>query len=698
MTTWYERREDVAVLQIDHPPVNGLNATTRAALSDGLRKASSDNKVTAIIITGTGTVFSGGADIREFGTAAAFAQPDLHQLLNQVEACNKPVVAAINGVCMGGGLELALACHYRIATPDATMALPEVKIGLIPGAGGTQRLPRAVGAQKALRMIVSGEPISAEDALDHGLIERIVIRSNFSEAMDFAHEVAERRSRPKLRMKEVSLPPGVNAETFFAVAREQVARESRGLTAPLKCVDAVQAAVTLPFAEGMAAELAIFSERETSTESKALRHAFFAERAALRVADLPDDVVARPLKSIAVLGFGTMGRGIAMSIANAGLQVVIHDQDQAVLDRGLALCREHWETSARKGKLTLPQVEERMALLKPTVRFEDLGMSDLVIEAVHEDLALKQDVFRKLDALMKASAILATNTSMLDVNILAAATRRPSDVVGLHFFSPAHVMRLIEVVRGKKTAPDVLATALQFAKKLRKVAVVSGVCDGFIANRMLEQYLHQSLLLVDEGASPSQVDAALKNFGMAMGPFAMSDMTGLDIGYAIRQRRYREKPQLTRARIADQLVQLGRLGQKAGKGWYDYAAGDRTPQASTQVEALIEAHRRQAGITPRTISDEEIVGRCILALVNEGARILEEGIALRASDIDIVYLMGYGFPPAKGGPMFYAAQELGLDQVVTQIRQYATNPNAEPKFWHPAKLLLRAAEAGRWPV
>lgn len=697
MTTWYERREDVAVLQIDHPPVNGLNAATRAALLDGLRKASSDNKVAAIIITGTGTVFSGGADIREFGTAAAFAEPDLHQLLNHIESCNKPVVAAINGVCMGGGLELALACHYRIATPDARMALPEVKIGLIPGAGGTQRLPRAVGAQKALRMIVTGEPINAEDALDHGLIERIVIRSNFSEAMDFAHEIAERRSRPKLRMKEVSLPPGMDAQTFFATAREQVVLEARGLTAPLKCLEAVQAAVTLPFAEGMAAEHALFSERVASTESKALRHAFFAERAAARVPGLPEDVVVRPLKSIAILGFGTMGSGIAMSIANAGLQVVIHDEDQAALDRGLAACRSRWEASARKGKLTLPQVEERMALLKPTLRIEDLGMSDLVIEAVHEDMTLKQSIFRKLDGLMKAGAILATNTAMLNVDTLAAVTRRPEDVIGLHFFSPAPVMRLIEVVRGRKTAPDVLATALQFTKTLKKVAVVSGVGDGFIANRMLEQYLHQSLLLVDEGASPSQIDAALTGFGMAIGPFSMSDIMGLDMGYALRQRRYREKPHLTRARVADQLVQLGRLGQKAGKGWYDYISEDRKPQPSAEVEGLINAHRQQAGLTPRTISDEEIVKRCVLALVNEGARILEEGIAQRASDIDIIYLMGHGFPPAKGGPMFYAAQELGLDQALATIKQYAANPNAEPKFWQPAKLLVRAAEAGRWP-
>ena len=697
MTTWYERREDVAVLQIDHPPVNGLNAATRAALVEGLRKAAGDAKVAAIVITGTDKVFSGGADIREFGTAAAFAEPNLHQVLDLVEACNKPVVAVINGVCMGGGLELALACHYRVATPDATMALPEVRIGIIPGAGGTQRLPRAVGAEKALRMIATGDPIGAEDALDHGLIERIVTRASFSEAMDFAHEVTERRSRPRLRDKEVSLPPGASADSFFAAARAQVAREARGLTAPLKCVEAVEAAVRLPFTDGIAAERAIFLERVASTESKALRHAFFAERAAAKLADVPEDTPLRRIRSTAVLGFGTMGGGIAMSIANAGLQVVIHEKDQAAIDRGLAICRRNWEASARKGKLTVPQVEARMALLKPTLKFEDVGTSDIVIEAVFEDMAVKQDIFRKLDRVMKPGAILATNTSTLDVDAIAAVTKRPQDVIGLHFFSPANVMRLLEVVRAKKTGKDVLATAMAFGKKLKKVAVVSGVCDGFIGNRMLDQYVRQTLFLVDEGASPQQIDAAMTAFGMAMGPFAMFDMAGMDIGYAVRQRRYKEKPQVTYSRIGDRVVELGRLGQKTGKGWYDYAPGDRRPRPSAEIDALIENYREEIGITPRAISDEEVVGRCVLALVNEGARILEEGIALRASDIDVVYLTGYGFPPARGGPMFYAAQELGLDQTVAKIREFAANKHADPKFWQPAKLLVQAAAEGRWP-
>lgn len=697
MTTWYERREDVAVLQLDHPPVNGLNAATRAALVEGLAKAARDAKVTAIVITGTDKVFSGGADIREFGTAAAFAQPNLQQVLDAVEACSKPVVAAINGVCMGGGLELALACHYRVATPDATMALPEVKIGIIPGAGGTQRLPRAVGAEKALRMIVSGDPVNAEDALDHRLIERIVTRADFIEAMDFAHEAAERSSRPRLRDKAVALPPGVDADAFFAAARAQVAREAKGLTAPRKCIDAIEAAVRLPFAEGLATENAIFVERVASTESKALRHAFFAERAAAKIPDVPEDTPVRAIKSVAVLGFGTMGSGIAMSIANAGMEVVVHEKDQAAIDRGLATCRRNWEATAKKGKLTMPQVEARMALLKTTLRFEDVATVDLVIEAVYEDMAVKQEIFRKLHAVMKPSAILATNTSTLNVDAIAAVTKRPQSVIGLHFFSPAHVMRLLEVVRGKKTDLAVIATAMAFAKKLKKVAVVSGVCDGFIGNRMLEQYVRQALFLVDEGASPQQIDAAMTQFGMAMGPFAMYDLAGMDIGYAIRQRRYKEKPHITYSRIGDRVVEMGRLGQKTGKGWYDYAPGDRTPRPSAEIEALIESYRKEIGITPRVIDDEEIIGRCVLALVNEGARILDEGIALRAGDIDIVYLMGYGFPAAHGGPMFYAAQELGLDAVVAKMKSFAANKYADPKFWQPAKLLVQAAEAGKWP-
>ena len=446
----------------------------------------------------------------------------------------------------------------------------------------------------------------------------------------------------------------------------------------------------------MARERGYFIELVQSPESKALRHAFFAERAAAKIPDVPETTPTRPIRSAAVLGFGTMGGGIAMSFANAGIPVAVFEKDQAALDRGLAMCRGNWEATAKKGRMTAEEVGKRLGLLRPTLDFNALGSADIVIEAVYEDMVVKQDIFARLDAVMKRGAILATNTSTLDVDRIAAATSRPQDVIGTHFFSPANVMRLLEVVRAKKTSPDVLATVMQLARRLKKVGVVSGVCDGFIGNRMLEQYIRQSLFLVDEGASPQQIDAALTKFGMAMGPFAMYDMAGMDIGYAIRQRRYVEKPHMTYSRIGDRVVELGRLGQKTGKGWYRYEPGSRAPLPDAEVDALIERYRTEIGLRPRAIADDEIVQRCIYALVNEGARILAEGIALRASDIDVVYLAGYGFPVARGGPMFHA-QAMGLDKVAAAMTRFASNPHADPVFWQPAPLLIEAAKNGRWP-
>jgi 3-hydroxyacyl-CoA dehydrogenase len=696
MKVYYETRGEVAVIQIDHPPVNGLGHPVREGIAAGLERALDDAKVRAIAITGTGRVYSGGADIREFGTPAVLAPPTLLDLIGAVEASFKPVISAINGVCMGGGLELSLACHYRLATPRASLGLPEVKLGLIPGAGGTQRLPRAVGAARALEMISNGEPIGAQQALEAGLVDRIVPDTSFQGVLDFAREIADRRPLPRLRERSVALPAGTTADEFFARSRAQVARAARGLTAPLACVDAVEAACTLPFDEGLRRERAIFIERMQSPESKALRHAFFAERAAARIPDLPESTPTRPMARAGVIGFGTMGSGIAIALANAGIPVRVLETSQPALDRGLAACRGHWEAAAKKGRLAADQAGERMALLAPTLAIEDLADCDLVIEAAFEDMQVKQDLFRRLDRVMEPGAILATNTSTLNVDAIAAVTRRPQDVIGLHFFSPAHVMRLLEVVRAAKTGKDVLATAMALARRIGKVAVVSGVCDGFIGNRMVEHYLRQSLFLVDEGATPASIDAALSNFGMAMGPFAMSDLAGLDIGYAIRQRRYRERPQLAYSRIADRVVELGRLGQKSGGGWYRYDLPDRTPKPEPQIDALIDAWRKEIGIAPRAIDDAEIVDRCLLALVNEGARLLGEGIALRASDIDVVYLAGYGFAPARGGPMFWA-QQRGLDQVVARMNEFARNAHADPEFWQPAPLLLEAAAAGRWP-
>jgi 3-hydroxyacyl-CoA dehydrogenase len=596
---------------------------------------------------------------------------------------------------MGGGLELALGCSYRIATDNATFALPEVKIGLLPGAGGTQRLPRAVGAEKALRMIVSGDPIGADDALKHGLIERIVDKISFDGVLAFARQIARKAKHPKLREHSSALPAGQNAETFFSAARAQVVKQGRGLPAPSRCVEAVEAAVRLPFGEGLALERKFFLELVQSAESKALRHVFFAERAASKIPDVPDDTPTRAVKRAAVIGFGTMGGGIAMSFANAGIPVTVYEKDQAALDRGLAICRRNWEATAKKGRMTMEQVDQRVALLRPTLDFDAIRDADIVIEAAYEDMAVKQHLFKRLDSVAKRGAILATNTSTLDVDRIAAATARPHEVIGTHFFSPANVMRLLEVVRGAKTSKEVLATVMQLAKRLRKVAVVSGVCDGFIGNRMLEHYVRQSMFLIDEGASPQQIDAAMIKFGMAMGPFAVGDLAGLDIGHAIRQRRYVEKPDVSYSRVGDKVVERGRLGQKTGKGWYRYEAGSRTPLPDAEIDQLIARHRADIGITPRAIDDEEIVQRCVYALVNEGARILEERIALRSSDIDVVYLTGYGFPSSKGGPMFYA-QSVGLNNVADSMRRFAENKHADPKFWQPASALLKAAQNGRW--
>jgi 3-hydroxyacyl-CoA dehydrogenase len=693
MKVYFERRGEVAVLQIDNPPVNGLNLAMRRGLAAGLQRARNDPKVRVVVITGTDRTFSGGADIREFNTPAALAEPNLLQLIDAVESSSKPVIAAINGVCMGGGLELSLACHYRVATPSATMGLPEVKLGLLPGAGGTQRLPRAVGAALALQMIVSGEPIDAEAALKAGLIDRVVPADTFQGVLDFAQGLIGRRTHPRLRAGLTLLPPGQEADEFFRQARVEAARASRGQIAPMKCVDAIEAAVVRPFEEGIKIERALFLELVASEQSKALRHAFFAERAAAKI-DVPDDTPTRPINIAAVIGFGTMGAGIAMSFANAGIRVKVLESSQQALDKGLEICRRNWQASANKGRLTHAQVDDRLALLQPTLSSADLAGADIVIEAVFEDMAVKQKVFGDIDRVARRGAILATNTSTLDVNRIAAATRRPADVIGMHFFSPANVMRLLEVVRGDATAPDVLATVMKLARRIRKVAVVCGVCDGFIGNRMLEHYVRQALFMVEEGASPQQIDKALTDFGMAMGIFAVGDLSGLDIGYAIRQRRYKEKPQMRYPHIADRIVELGRLGQKTGKGWYRYEGGSRTPLVDPEVDALIDAYREEIGVAPRAIADEEVVQRCVFALVNEGARILEERIAQRASDIDVVYLTGYGFPAWRGGPMYYA-ESVGLRNVVEAMQRFASLPNADAAFWQPAPLLAERAASGR---
>ncbi len=685
-------RDAIAVISLDNPPLNGLNHELRAGLAAGIDRASASAGVEAVVIIGAGRAFSSGADIREFNTPKSSAEPTLRSVIHIVEANAKPVIAAIGGICMGGGLELALGCHFRVASPGAKIALPEVKLGLLPGAGGTQRLPRAIGVEAALNMIVSGAPVPSEQFKGTPLIDEIIDGELLEGALAFARKVVTER-RPVSRLRDVNIDYP-NADAFFQFARNSVGPLAKNFPAPLKCIEAVAAAVSRPFDEGLKLERELFMQLVQTPESRALRHAFFAERAAAKIVDVPENTPVRPIASVAVIGAGTMGGGIAMNFLSAGFPVTILEMKQEALDKGVATIRKNYEGSQKRGKLTSEKLEQNLKLLKPTLSYDDIKTADLVIEAVFEDMAVKQAVFEKLDATAKSGAILATNTSTLDVNKIAAFTVRPQDVVGMHFFSPANVMKLLEVVRGKKTAKDVLVAVMQIARKINKTAVVSGVCDGFIGNRMIEQYLRQAMFLLDEGASVQQIDRALERFGMAMGPFRMSDLAGNDVGWYIRKRRYVEKPQVAYSKIADRLCELGRFGQKTGLGWYRYEAGKRDAIADPAVDEMIAGYRKELAITPRKIADDEIVERCILALVNEGARILEEGIAQRASDIDIVYLAGYGFPLYRGGPMLYADM-LGLYNVVRSMARLGVNARADPAFWQPAPLLTRLAAEGK---
>jgi 3-hydroxyacyl-CoA dehydrogenase len=613
-----------------------------------------------------------------------------------LEHSAKPVVAAIHSVCMGGGLELALGCHYRIAAPGCSVALPEVKLGLIPGAGGTQRLPRVLGVEVALNMIVSGEAVKSEMlAMIPGqkLFDKMAssVETLAEEALALARSLADTRPLPLVRNLPCKHPQG---DAYFQFARNMVKGMAKNFPAPPKCVDAVEAATKQKFDLGMAAERDIFVALMQTAESRALRHIFMAERAASKIPDVPSDTPQRLVKSVAVIGAGTMGGGIAMNFLNAGLPVVMLEMKQEALDRGVATIRKNYESQVKKGKLKADKYEQRMALLQTTLSYDDLGSADLVIEAVFEDIGVKETVFKQLDRVMKPGAILASNTSTLDVDKIASFTNRPQDVVGLHFFSPANVMKLLEVVRGAKTAKDVLATVMALAKTIRKTAVVSGVCDGFIGNRMVEQYGRQGGFLLDEGCTPEQVDRAIEKFGFAMGPFRMGDLAGNDIGWAIRKRRALEKPGMKYSKTADLLCEKGRFGQKTGAGWYDYVAGKRDAVPNAEVVQMIAAHRASLGITPRKISDDEIVQRLVYSLVNEAAHILEEGIASKAGDIDMVYLMGYGFPIYRGGPMNYADQ-VGLFNVVQSMGRFAQNPLDDAAFWQPAPLLARLAAEGR---
>ncbi len=696
MSAHYQLHGDLAVITLDNPPVNGLGLATRVAAAQALQQAQDDSTVRAIVLTGAGKAFSGGADIKEFGSPKALAEPNLLSLILACENANKPVVAALHSVAMGGGLELALGCHYRIAAPGCTVALPEVKLGLIPGAGGTQRLPRALGVEAALNMIVSGEPVKSELLMHvpgQKLFDRLASAPDklMDEALALAREVADVRPLPKVRDLPCRHPQG---DAYFQFARNMVKGMAKNYPAPAKCVDAVEAATQKKFDEGMLFEREIFINLMWTPECRALRHLFAAERAASKIPDVPEDTPKRSVQSLAVIGAGTMGGGISMNFLNAGIPVTMLEMKQDALDRGVATIRKNYEAQVKKGKLKPEKYEERMALLKTTLSYEDIGQADMVIEAVFEEMGVKQKVFAELDRVMKPGAILASNTSTLDLNQIASFTQRPQDVIGTHFFSPANVMKLLEVVRGEKTAKDVLATVMALGKKIKKTAVVSGVCDGFIGNRMIEQYARQAGFLLDEGCTPAQVDRALEKFGFAMGPFRMGDLAGNDIGWAIRKRRTVEKPDLRYSKTADLLCELGRYGQKTGAGWYDYQAGKRDAIPSALVEQMVEQHRTSLGITPRKVSDEEIVQRLVFSLVNEAAHILEEGIASRPGDIDMVYLTGYGFPIWRGGPMMYA-DTVGLYNVVQAMQRFAKNPLDDASFWQPAPLLARLVAEGK---
>ena len=694
MSASYEVRGAVAVITLNNPPVNGLGYATRKAVAEGVEKAEDDTAVKAIVITGAGKAFSGGADIKEFGSPLALAEPNLLSLIARIEGASKPVVAAIHTVCMGGGLELSLGCHYRVASPGAQIALPEVKLGILPGAGGTQRLPRAIGVEAALNMIVSGEPVKSELLAQipaQKLFDRVIEGDLLEGALAFAGEIAAIRPLPVVRDLKCRHADG---DAYFGFARNTVKAMAKNFPAPVRCVDAVEQATKTKFEDGLKYEREAFAALMLTPESKALRHAFFAERAAAKIPGIAEDTATRDVRQVAIIGAGTMGGGIAMNFLNAGIPVKILEMKQEALDKGLGIIRKNYEAQVKKGKLKEDKYAERMALLSTTLAYAELGDADLVIEAVFEEIGVKQAVFEQLDAVMKPGAILASNTSTLDLDKIASFTKRPQDVIGMHFFSPANVMRLLEVVRGAKTADDVLVTVMKLGKKIKKTCVVSGVCDGFIGNRMIEQYSRQAGFLLEEGCTPQQVDKAVEKFGFAMGPFRMGDLAGNDIGWAIRKRRYVEKPNLRYSKTADLLCELGRYGQKTGAGWYDYVPGKRDAIPSELVNDMLGKHRAALGITARKIGDDEIVHRLVYSLVNEGARIVEEGIALRASDIDMVYLTGYGFPLWRGGPMNYA-DTVGLWNVVQAMKKFAGNPADDQAFWQPAPLLARLAAEGK---
>ncbi|NVI06842.1 3-hydroxyacyl-CoA dehydrogenase NAD-binding domain-containing protein [Paraburkholderia youngii] len=684
-----ERRGKIFLVTIDNPPVNALNAAVRRGLMEAIDKAESDDQVEAVMLIGAGRNFIGGADIREFGKPPL--PPSLPDVCNRIESCSKPVVAAIHGAALGGGLEVALAAHYRLAVAGAKLGLPEVELGLLPGAGGTQRTPRLIGARAALDLILSGRRVDAKEARDLGLVDRLgASEETLTEGLAYTQELLALKARPRPTREAKALEDTAASLAAIEDARAAVTRKSRGRLSPFKILEATQAAIEQPFAEGMRTERRFFLECMDSPQRAGLVHAFFVEREAVK---LPETRQAAPrrIETVGIIGGGTMGAGIAVAVLDAGLPVVMIERDEASLSRGRAHIENVYDGLVARRRMSADAKSSVMNRWRGSTTYESLADADVIIEAVFEDMAVKEAVFAQLDRVAKPGAILATNTSYLDIDAIAATISRPQDVIGLHFFSPANVMKLLEVVVPKRVSADVIATAFELAKKLRKVAVRAGVCDGFIGNRVLAVYRAATDHMMEDGASPYQIDKAVRDFGFPMGPFQVTDLAGGDIGWATRKRRAATRdPKARYVQIPDRLCELGWFGQKTGRGYYRYTNGSRVGATDPDVQAIIDAERRRAGITPRSFSDEEIIRRYMAAMINEGANVVHERIALRPLDVDVTFLHGYGFPRFRGGPMKYA-DTVGLASVLDDIRQFAKE---DPQFWRPSTLLVDLVERG----
>ena len=686
----FENIDGVGVITIDNPPVNALSPGVPDGIVAAVDRGNADSAVKAMVLIGAGRSFIAGADIRQFGKAPA-RPANARRHYDVTDDSPKPVVAAIHGYALGGGLETALACHYRVAVPSAKVGLPEVQIGILPGAGGTQRLPRLVGPKAALELITSGRHVPAEEAHRLGIVDEIVSEGQLKEAaIAFARRIADSRPLPRIRDRDDKLAEAKADSGMFEAFRKSIARRARNQRAPYACIEAVEAACNLPFDEGCALERKLFDEQVNSDESRALRYAFFAEREAAKLPDIPRDTPLRPTDTAAVIGAGTMGGGIAMSFADFGYPVKITDSTKEALDRGMARIRSNYETSVKRGSLTADEMEKRLARIEPVLDYDSIADCDVVIEAVFEQIPVKQEVWKKIDAAMKPGALLFSNTSGIDIDVMARETKRPQDVAGTHFFAPANVMKLFEVVKGSDSAPDVLATAMALGRKIGKVSALAGNTDGFVANRSRGPFSTEMAIMLEEGALPEQIDKVMVDFGYPLGPFAVSDLSGLDIGYDVRQRRAAQYPNYRKLPIADRVVEAGRLGQKNGKGWYRYEPGDRTPHPDPEVARIIKETAAELGIPQHSFTDDEILKRMLFASVNEACKILDEGKALRASDVDVMWLYGFGFPRYRGGLMFWA-DTIGVREVYNQIAAWHQRYGER---WAPSPLLRRLADAG----